>query len=312
MLPFVQSFLSSLLCGFQEGYGTQHVLLGFLEACKKTMDSKGVAGAALTDLSKAFDCLNHKLLIAKLNEYGSSGSALPFIHSYLTDRMQRVKVNGSFSTWTSTVLGVPQGSVLGPLLFKIYLHDLFMFLEETEICNYADDTTIYLCCPNIENVIMHLKNDALKIPEWFPNNYMKLNEDKCHLMIFGAKGSNETTIKIGEACVKESTEENLLGITFDQSLSFKQYGQPLCKKASQKLHALARISRYMDTEKLQRLMRAFVLSPFSYCLLFWMFYNRALNHRINHIHERALRITYKDYENDFGFSWSDLNRCQSM
>ena len=272
-----------------------------MEACKKTIDNRGVAGAVLTDLSKAFDCLNHELLIAKLNAYGFSRSALLFIHSYLTNRKQRVKVNGSFSSWTETVLGVPQGSVLGPLLFNIYLNDLFMFLEETEICNYADDTTIYACGPNIENVIMHLENDALKITEWFPNNCMKLNEDKCHVMIFGAKGSNETTIKIGEARVKESTEENLLGITFDQSFSFKQHVKALCKKACQKLHALARISRYMDTEKLQRLMRAFVLSHFSYCPLVWMFYNRALNHGINHIHERALRIAYKDYENDFGF-----------
>ena len=130
---------------------------------------------------------------------------------------------------------------------------------------------------------------------------MKLNEDKCHLMIFGAKRSNETTIKIGEACVKESTEENLLGTTFDQSLSLKQHERALCKKGSQKLHALARISRYKDTEKLQRLMRAFVLCHFSCCHLVWMFCDRALNHRINHIHERALRIVDKDYENDFGF-----------
>ena len=176
-----------------------------------------------------------------------------------------------------------------------------MFLEETEICNYADDTFIYACGPKVENVIMHLENDAHKIIEWFPNNCMKLNEDKCHLKIFGGKDSNETTIKIGEACMKESTEENLLGITFDQSLSFKQHVQVLCKKASQKLHVLARISRWMDTEKLQPLMRAFVLSHFSYCSLVWMFYDRALNHRVNHIHERALRIGYKDYKNDFGF-----------
>ena len=118
--------------------------------------------------------------------------------------------------------------------------------------------------------------------------------------MFGAMGSNETTITIGKACVKESTEENLLGITFDQSLSFKQHVKALCTKAGQKLHAFARISRYMDTEKLQWSMRALVLSHFSYCPLIWMFYDRALNHRINHIHERALRIAYKDYDNDFG------------
>ena len=306
MLPFTQCFLSPLLCGFREGYGTQHALLRLVETCKKSLDNGGVAGAVLTDLSKAFDCLNHELLIAKLNAYGFSRSALQFIHSFLVDRKQRVKVNGSFSTWTKTILGVPQGSVLGPLLFNIYLNDLFMFLEETEVCNYADDTTIYAYGPKIDNVIAHLENDALKLTEWFPNNLMKLNEDKCHLMIFGAK-DNEVSVKIGGACLKESTEENLLGIKFDRSFSFKEHVKTLCKKASQKLHALNRISCYMDTEKLQQLMRAFILSHFSYCPLVWMFCDRTINQRINHIHERALRIAQKDYEHDFGFLLEQTN-----
>ena len=136
---------------------------------------------------------------------------------------------------------------------------------------------------------------------------MKLNEDKCHLMVFGARGGNEITIKIGGACVKESTEENLLGITFDQSLSFKEHVKTLCRKAGQKLHALARVSCYMDTEKLQLLMRAFVLSHFSYCPLVWMLYDRTINHRINHVHERALRIAYKDHGNDFGYLLEQSN-----
>ena len=80
-----------------------------------------------------------------------------------------------------------------------------MFLEETKVCNYADDTTIYACGPKIETVIAHLEHDALKITEWFPNNLMKPNDDKCHLMVFGSRGGNEITIKIGEACAKEST-----------------------------------------------------------------------------------------------------------
>ena len=106
------------------------------------MDNGGVAGAVLTDLSKAFDCLNHQLLIVKLNAYGFSRSALLLIHTDLTDRKKSVKVNGSFSTWTDTVRGVPQGSVLGPPLSNIYLNDIFMFLEGNDICNYADSTTI--------------------------------------------------------------------------------------------------------------------------------------------------------------------------
>ena len=128
---------------------------------------------------------------------------------------------------------------------------------------------------------------------------MKLNEDTCHLMIFREK-SNEVSVKIGEANVKESKEEKLLGKIFDQTLRFKQHVKTLCKKASQGPHALARISCYMDTEKLKQLMQAFVLSHFNYSPLVWMFYDRTLNHRINHIHERALRFAYNDYHTDFG------------
>ena len=112
--------------------------------------------------------------------------------------------------------------------------------------------------------------------------------------------ANEVSVKIAEANVKESKEEKLLGIIFDQTLSFKQHVKTLCKKASQKLHALARISCYMDTQKLKQVMQAFVLSHFSYSPLVWMFYDRTLNHRINHFHERALRFAHKDYQTDFG------------
>ncbi len=173
MLPITESFLSPLLCGFRKGYGTQHALLRLIETCNKSLDSGGIAGAVFTDLSKAFDCLSHELLIAKLNAYGFSRSALLFVHSYLIDRRQRLKVNGSFSARRNTNLGVPQGSVLGPLLFNIYVNDLFLFLEETKVCNYADNTTMYACGHAVENVIAKLECYALKISQWFPNNHIK-------------------------------------------------------------------------------------------------------------------------------------------
>ena len=113
------------------------------------------------------------------------------------------------------MIGVPQGSVLGPLLFSIYLNDLFMFVKDAEICNYADDTTIYACDSNIESVVNTLESGALKIASWLPNNCMKLNEDKCHLMIFG-DNSNEISLNIERVTVKESTEEKLLGVIFEK------------------------------------------------------------------------------------------------
>ena len=116
----------------------QHALLKFLGTSKITMDNGGFAGALLMDVSKAFECLNHELLLAKLHAYGFSRSALALIHSYLSNRRQRAKINGSFSTWKEINLGVRQGSVLGPLLLNIYINDIILLMSGTEICNYAD------------------------------------------------------------------------------------------------------------------------------------------------------------------------------
>ena len=110
-----------------------------LEKWKNSMDNKRFSGAILTDLSKAFDCLDHDLLIAKLNAYGFDYNALK-----LTNRYQRVNVNSNYSSWTEIITGVPQGSILGPLIFNIYLRDLFIYFECSNIANYADDNTPYV------------------------------------------------------------------------------------------------------------------------------------------------------------------------
>ena len=113
------------------------------------------------DLSKAFDTINHDLLITKLGAYGFDTESLKLIRSYLTNRFQRTKMNTSFSSWSKLFSGLPQGSVLGPLLFNICINNLFCLTEMTDVCNYADDTTYHACDLDLKSLITRLEHDAV-------------------------------------------------------------------------------------------------------------------------------------------------------
>ena len=132
---FESSLFSKYQCGFRNGFSAQHCLISMLEKWKSATDNKKLFGALLTDLSKAFDCLSHELLIAKLNAYGFNMSALRFVNSYLKNRMQRTKINSEYSSWEEIMFVVPQWSILGPLLFNIFLCDLFFIMENIDIDN---------------------------------------------------------------------------------------------------------------------------------------------------------------------------------
>ena len=205
--------------------------------------------------------------VAKLHAYGFSREALTLINDCFKNRQQKVKVNGSFSSWKSVTRGVPQGSVLGPLLFNIYINDLLLFIQNSDICNYADDATIYACDKSLDNISHRLETDCSVALEWFADNFMKLNADKCHLLVLGQRCDDPVTVRIGNADVVNSSEEKLLGVQIDSRLSFDNHVSKLCQKASNKLYALARISPYMDQSKLRALMRAFITSQFQYCPL---------------------------------------------
>ena len=296
---YIEQYLSPFLCGYRKGYNTQYALTAMIEKWKEQLDKNGgIAGAIFMDLSKAFDTLNHELLIAKVEAYGFDKRALAILLSYISDRWQRTKINTSFSTWSEILRGVPQGSILGPLLFNIYINDLFYHFINTHTCNFADDTTLSAFSINLENLLYNLEYDTQSAIIWFENNYMKLNHDKCHFLISG-NVNEHLWAKVGDELIWESAEEKLLGVTIDKNLKFNSHLANLCKKVGQKVTALARIVKLLPFHKRKLILKTFIESQFSYCPLVWMFCSKEMNKKINHIHERALRLVYFDYKASF-------------
>ena len=147
---FMENKLSIFLCGYRKGMGAQNCLLYLVNKWKLSLDRSDKCGILFTDLSKAFDCLSHELLIAKLDSYGFDYLSLKLIYNYLSNRFQRVRVDSDFSTWTKILTGVPQGSIIGPDLYNFNSNDLFLFLT-LDICNFADDNSPFTTAPNISS-----------------------------------------------------------------------------------------------------------------------------------------------------------------
>jgi DNA polymerase III epsilon subunit-like protein len=296
---YIEKFLSKWLCGYRTNFNCEVALVPMIEKWKMARDKGDNAGGVLMDLSKAFDTINHELLIAKLHAYGFSIDALKIVHSYLSDRWIRTKIDGSYSTWKQILSGMPQGSVNGPKWFNIYLNDLFFLFINTEVCNIADDSTPYACNANLSILLQHLESDVASAIMWFDANYMKLNQSKCHFLI-STNSPEHLWIQVGEQIIWESLYKKLLGITISKDLKFNLHVQDISKKAGAKVTALARMFMIMTMEQKKTIMNAFIESQFSHCPLVWMFCpSRKLNNRINHIHERGLRIVYNDYSSSF-------------
>lgn len=289
---FMENKLSKLLCGFRSHHSTQHALFRLIKHWQECLDKQGVIGTVLMDLSKAFDSLSHGLLLAKLKAYGFSNHSLALLESYLTERYQRTKVGSSFSAWMKVLLGVPQGSILGPLLFNIFINDMFLFVEESDVCNFADDNTLYSCGTKIAQILDPLKQDTKSLLMWFESNQLGANPDKFKLMFLGIPKSEQYELVIHNHVIKPSDYVKLLGITIDSKLKFDLHVSNLCSTANRKINCLYRIRHYLDVKQMRTLADAYILSSFKYAPLIWMFASCGAANKINRAHKRCLKAIY--------------------
>ena len=218
--------------------------------------------------------------------------------SYLTNRFQRCKFENHFVNWREIKTGVPQGSILGPLLLNIFINDIFLFVESSNVCNYADDNTLFAFGKTFDEVTRKLQNDFLILDEWFFNNFLVLNSDKCHFMTVGAPNTIPT-FKFKNITIKNSASEKLLCVIIDNKLDFMEHLNTVCKKANLKLHALNKISRFLSPEQHVLIINAYIKSLFNYYPLVWMFWYRGIMQNMNKIHEQSWRLLSKNYKDGF-------------
>ena len=300
LMEFFETKFNTYLSAFRPGYGCQSTLLRIIEDWKQALDDKKYVAAILMDLSKAFDCLPHDLLLLKLKYYGLSDNALKLMESYLTNRKQCVKLGSTKSDFESILKGVPQGSILGPVLFNIFVNDIFHFVESCNLYNYADDNTVSCSDHSLENVIYKLIKDSLLLIKWFLNNKMKANPEKFQAIAVGEQTRNEDiTFNLENNVIKCEENVKLLGVPLDFQLNFNTHVSNICKKASKQLKVLKRIGKHLCKLGKLKIYHSFILSNFNYCPLTWHFCGEANTKKIEKIQERALRFIYSDYSSSY-------------
>ena len=293
---FLENIFSKYQTGFRKGFNPESCLVAMIEKFKKPLDQGVEHTALLTDLSKAFYCSPHDLIIAKLHTCGLDKASLKPMHRYLTDRYQRVKINNSYSLWILIKHRVPQGSILDPILFNIFLCDTFFMTDNIDIASYADDNTPYNVGKSQCDLEIKLQKASVNIFKWFHENGLKTNQDKCHFL---SNLDINTKFSLPACILENSDSQKRLGVTIDRKLNFNEHVTNLCDKSSKEFQALARIFPYIPQTQKRLLMNAYFLSQIGYCPSVWMNHSRTLNNPINGLHKRTLSLVYNDYSSSF-------------
>ena len=299
MLDHFREIFDVLLSTYRRHYSCQTILLKFVEDVKSALDGGNKMGTAFMDLSKAFDCLPHGRLIVKLHAYSFSMSACELLSNYLSNRQQCVKILNNRSTWRTLSKGVPQGSIHGPLLFNVFMNDMFLFMKNCNFYNYADDNFVSRSSPDVNVILSNLKNDCQISLKWFDDNGMKANPSKFKFMIISLEYIEPQELMISEdVCLQSQTDIKVLGVTIDHRLTFNEHISVCTLTAARQLNALFLVSRYLDTKSKSILYNSFVASNFNYCPRVWHFCGVTNNNKLEKIQERSLRILFNDYESD--------------
>lgn len=273
MVEYVETILPSRQSAFRQNYSTTTVCLSVLNDILCARDKGNITALVMLDMTKAFDCVNHDILISKLVRYGFDDSIVSWFSSYLSLRRQYVRLDDLHISGTRDILsGVPQGSVLGPILFNLYISDLARTIQRSECYLYADDVQIYVSFSPHDAVagINDLNRDLEAIHRWTSSNHLHVNPDKSQATLFGTAhslsllGSQHVSIKFAGETLSISDSSKNLGLRFDKYLSFEEQVNYLCRISYTRLRLLYPVRSYFSQEIRLLLVESLILSLFNY------------------------------------------------
>lgn len=285
--------LFDLQFGFRNNHSTEHALISLTEKVREACDSGKIACGVFLDLRKAFDTVNHSILLEKLKHYGIRGVAYEWFQSFLKERMQYVSIQSDTSRTEQIDYGVPQGSVLGPLLFIIFINDFHNAIRFSTVHHYADDTNLLLCNNSLKKINKHINHDLKLLTQWLKANKISLNTDKTEIMLFKPKNKpikKHLNFRISGQRIELTKTVKYLGILFQDDLHWDKHLTILLKKLSRAIGILSKIRHYVPLLLLRTIYYSLFNSHMIYGCQIWGQNSSILLTKIKKLQEKALKI----------------------
>jgi hypothetical protein len=290
---FLKSFkiLTNHQFGFRTGTSTSDAILQFTDFCYDSLNQKKILAAVFLDLSKAFDTVNHFILLQKLNHIGVRGIMKDWFASYLNKRFQYVSIANNNSSRLNIKIGVPQGSILGPLLFLIYINDMCRSSDHLQFVHFADDTTVFTSGPSFDFVTRSMNGGLAGVDRWLTANRLSLNVDKTNFMIITNRPiPDDTGLIIGDSNIFRVNTAKFLGVFIDDKLNFKEHSSFVCNKLARSLGAMYKLSTLIPPYVLLNLYYSLFYSHMTYGITTWGRSSLGNMNRVMKIQKRAVSL----------------------
>uniref|UniRef100_A0A8C7X350 Reverse transcriptase domain-containing protein n=1 Tax=Oryzias sinensis TaxID=183150 RepID=A0A8C7X350_9TELE len=289
------SLLHPMQFGFREHHSTEFANCLFIEKIKHMLDSNPCVGAVFLDLKKAFDTVNHEILLSKLTYFNFSMDAIQWIKSYLEFRKKCVCINGVKSTLLDVPVGLPQGSILGPLLFSMYINDLPNTCGNVEFQMYADDAVIFTSAKNIQEAASILTSALVPVNEWLSKSCLLLNTTKTVCMMFTKQPLDikHSGIFLEGQELEIVSKFKYLGVTLDSTLSFKSHIKKISNTVKFNLNNFKQIRPFRTLGAARMFLHSMILSHIEYCITCWSLAGVNTSKTIESLYKKSLKVLYR-------------------